>query len=387
MKLKLSLILGSVVISSCGTPAPKNSTIIADTTAKVEKVAVDHNRHYQNPLNQTARIIAGMSTPTDTLYQAVRESQHWKSYAKESASVWQAYDERSKNLYQWVDNEVLPNTATLKTVFYPFSGPDFLYGNLIFPNAETIYMLGLEDIGSVPDFSKITTEEIDEYIAFYKRSISEVLEGSFYHTNNMKNYLHNAKIDGVTPVLMLFLAQRGKQISAVNFIIIDKEGTMQTVENDAAFKKTTARGVEIKYYNGADDIERKIYFFTGNVADGGLGENPAYDKFYRSLRPEGAFIKSATYLMHKSYFSVIRNVLLDNCKVIIQDDSGIAYKYYDPKSWNIQLYGTYRQPINLFSNLYEEDLFRAYKESTTVKPINFRIGYSNPSNVRIATKK
>lgn len=385
MKLLFVIILNTLAVCACDGVAPKKAPIVTNDTVKA--VAVDYNRHYNNALNQTARIIAGINVPTDTMFAPVRNSESWKSYAAESDTIWKRYDKSSDKLTSWVKSEVLPLTDTLQRVFYPFSGPDFLYGNLMFPNARTMYMLGLEEIGTIPDFSEISADQIDEYIAFCKRSISEVLQGSFYHTKNMKNYLHNDQIDGVTPVLMLFLAQRGKQISEVNFMTIDSAGVTHKVANDNKFKRLATRGVQIKYYNGTDDIEREIYFFTGNVADGGLGETPAYDKFYRSLRPQGAFVKSATYLMHKSYFSTIRNVLLDNCQVVVQDDSGIAYKFYDPKKWDIQLYGTYTSPIGLFSNLYEQDLYDAYRGGATVKPLNFRIGYSNPSNLRVAKRR
>ena len=71
--------------------------------------------------------------------------------------------------------------------------------------------------------------------------------------------------------------------------------------------------------------------------------------------------------------------------MILQDDSGIAYKFYDKAKWDITLYGTYEKPIPLFKDFYEADLFDAYKKSA--KPVDFRYGYNRKSNFLLAQKK
>jgi hypothetical protein len=90
--------------------------------------------------------------------------------------------------------------------------------------------------------------------------------------------------------------------------------------------------------------------------------------------------------MHKSYFSIIRKTCLQHSALLLQDDSGIAYKYFDQTKWNIQLYGSYSKPIKLFEEFYEPDLTEAYTKST-VKPLKFRFGYNQQSSVLIATRK
>lgn len=383
---KSLLIVPLSLLLACGSSAETKQTTDTDSTmTKVETTPkiVDVS---QNRLNQTARIIAGITNPKDSSFSNITSTTQWQKYAAESQQKWKEYHSKNQTMYSWFEKEILPSTSSLREIYYPFSGPDFLYGNLIFPDARNIYMFGLEEIGSVPDFSTIKPSDVDAYLTFYKKSIGEVLQYSFYRTLGMKEYLHNANIDGVTPVLMLFLAQAGKQISEINMLTLNEDGSTRKVGDDENFRKMTNRGVEIKYYNGKDDVERRIVFFTGNIADGALEQNTAYKRYYQSLRPEGAFSKSATYLMHKSYFSQVRNVILNNCKVVVSDDSGVAYRLYDPKVWDVKLFGTYTQPINLFKDFFEADLLEAYKNSNA-KPLGFRIGYSSPSNMRLVTRK
>ncbi len=46
-------------------------------------------------------------------------------------------------------------TAARPTMFYMFSGPDFLYANAFYPNAKTYVLSGLEPVGTVPDLTTL----------------------------------------------------------------------------------------------------------------------------------------------------------------------------------------------------------------------------------------
>jgi hypothetical protein len=90
--------------------------------------------------------------------------------------------------------------------------------------------------------------------------------------------------------------------------------------------------------------------------------------------------------MHKPYFSIIRNTCLEKSVLILQDDSGIGFKYFNKDKWIIKLYGTYDKPIKLFGDSFEPDYLEAFKTSHP-QPLSFHIGYSPRSNLLIAIKK
>ena len=89
--------------------------------------------------------------------------------------------------------------------------------------------------------------------------------------------------------------------------------------------------------------------------------------------------------MHKAYFSTIRNTVLSKAAVILQDDSGIKYSYFDPTKWEIRLYGMYERPIALFGNHFEADLYAAYRRGG-VRPLPFRRGDNSQSNQLLARR-
>ncbi|MEA4886125.1 MAG: hypothetical protein VB063_05510, partial [Bacteroides graminisolvens] len=98
------------------------------------------------------------------------------------------------------------------------------------------------------------------------------------------------------------------------------------------------------------------------------------------------FIKSASYLMHMTYFSGIREGILNHTSAVLQDDSGIPLPFYDTEKWDVTLYGTFEKPISMFGKYVQPELREAYEQADP-KPLNFRIGYARQSNLQIARKK
>ncbi len=80
--------------------------------------------------------------------------------------------------------------------------------------------------------------------------------------------------------------------------------------------------------------------------------------------------------MNYGTFSIIRNICLAKSKSILQDDTGIAFRYVDKSKWNYKLYGSYIKPVDDFSGVWQDDLSATYKkDSANVKKLAFSLGY------------
>jgi hypothetical protein len=388
--IAISIIVISV-ISSCNSNLNENKkakVIRTDTTAisiykSISDTLTDEAVKKIEYLNTVARFIAGLpalvKSPLDTFYKTLA----WKKYAKESVESWKKFNNYTKSIKQWSKTEINPSVDSIKTLFYPFSGPDFLFADMIFPKVEKIVMIGLESPGSIPQFDMSLMDSLHKVFNLYNTAIEDVINLSFFKTKNMKDELSNKTINGTTPILMLFLANSGKLILEVNPKNLNNEGKLVNVRKGSLNYST----VEIKYKNPGDSIIRTIYYLSTNLADPALQSNKPFRLFLKNIDNNCvSFVKSASYLMHKSYFSIIRKTILNKSAFILQDDSGIAFKYYDRTQWNIQLYGIYQQPIDLFKEFYENDLNEAYQESQS-KPLNFKMGYNSKANLLFAIKK
>jgi len=65
-------------------------------------------------------------------------------------------------------------------------------------------------------------------------------------------------------------------------------------------------------------------------------------------------------MTHHKNFSTIRGLVLAKSAAVLQDDSGIPYRYFDAANWRVQLYGNYEKPYGSFAWLEQPDLRKAY---------------------------
>jgi hypothetical protein len=93
--------------------------------------------------------------------------------------------------------------------------------------------------------------------------------------------------------------------------------------------------------------------------------------------------------MHSDNFSKVRGYLLAHSKVILQDDSGIPYRFFTNDKWDLRFYGKYLGPINRFLKNKQPDLEKDRAASSS-PPLPFSFGYQwqpSRSSLMIATPK
>ena len=139
-----------------------------------------------------------------------------------------------------------------------------------------------------------------------------------------------------------------------------------------------------------------------DVSNGGLERHPEFALYLKSNAPAATLIKSASYLLQDAPFSGIRRTILDTTAFLLQDDSGLPYRFLSKKNWDVTLYGDYLGPKRDFKTGFQPDLSKAYKEpgvtksaspgaaSGAAKPLPFHFGYhweeNRESCVQVALK-
>ena len=275
-------------------------------------------------------------------------------------------------------------------MFYPFSGPDLLNVVTMFPGSSTYVLVGLEPVGSVPRRATLSNPKLFPAL---KASLWSVLNFSFFRTNDMAVDLKSVELDGALPLMMLFAARTGHQIQEVRYVQLSTEGQL-TAADSTIIRKPGPKvipGVELTMLSPAGK-EQKVQYFSADISDWKMGTNKeAVVQYVASLGPLTTYVKSATYLMHKPYFSKIRNLILTRSNYLLQDDSGIAMKYIPAADWRFTYYGTYKRPINLFAKHYQPELTSTYTDTTNrPRPLPFGTGYNwrqNDSNLLLARRK
>ena len=354
---------------------PRSSRLIAPDTTYAQDVAL---------------YLGGQQPSQHSNLTQLAATSAWQAFAKDQDKSWASYRAtHTTRMTKWAGTELDSVHANSPTIFYPVSGPDFLNVFTMFPTSQTYVLLGLEPVGSVPARASLENPKLFPAV---KASLWSVLNFSFFRTNDMAVDLKSVELDGALPLMMLFAARTGNQITAIRPVQLDATGKLVDAPTDTtqATDSKAVSGVEMKLRD-PDGQPKTVYYFCTDLSNHGLNQKPAPLAFVRSLGPLTTYVKSATYLMHKIYFSEVRRLVLRRSRYILQDDSGIAMKYFQKGAWQFNYYGTYRRPINLFAKHYQPELTAAYTDSLRrPKSLPFGTGYNwrqTDSNLLLARRR
>jgi hypothetical protein len=341
-------------------------------------------------VQDVALYLAGLPPSQQSELHALVQQPAWQAFAKDQDKSWLNYrTTHTERMTKWGATELDSVQRSSPTIFYPFSGPDFLNVFTMFPTSQTYVMMGLEPVGSVP--ARASLENPKLYPAI-KASLWSVLNFSFFRTNDMAVDLKSVELDGAVPLMMLFAARTGNQVLSIRPVQLDAAGKLIDAPADTTIKRDPKfiPGAEMKL-RGPDGQPKTVYYFSADLSDWKLNAKSAPTEFVRTLGPLTTYVKSASYLMHKAYFNKVRRVVLRRSRFILQDDSGIAMKYFQHGAWNFTHYGTYRRPINLFAKHYQPELTAAYKDSLhRPQALPFGTGYNwrqTDSNLLLARRR
>jgi hypothetical protein len=317
-------------------------------------------------VDDTAKFLAGMMPSADSPLAPLTQDAAWQRHARFFDSAFGQLEQRQiSKIRAWADTNL---AAPRPTMFYMFSGPDFLYANAFYSKASTYVLSALEPVGAVPDLSRLPRGGVASALHNVERSLGSILSFSFFITKDMKGDLQAGQISGTLPILYVFLARSGMTVKSVGPVALDSNGAAYFAgENPGA---NAVRGVRI-IFAGSDGQEKTLYYFSTDLSNSGVKAS-GFLKFCETLGPGNSLIKSASYLLHSGNFTTVRNFLLNNSATIIQDDSGIPLAYYSTTKWRLFPFGRYLGPIDKFPGTYQPSYAELFRRA---QPIDFGIGY------------
>lgn len=329
-----------------------------------------------NVYDEVARFISGLPCSTKPL-KTLQESVEWMNFSETLGKNWADLDtKRLQPMKTWADAEMAETNTTTKVLFYPFGGPDFLTAFLLFPKVDAYVLLGLEFVGKLPDFEQAIPQHIATYTENLLAALSDFFNKSYFITKNMNATLTDNKVDGVLPVICFFLEKTGHKIVGIKRSELLEKGEL--LEADMAVPKKRFRrpyGVRIDFVTNGSDRVRTVHYFSCDLVDDAFRKDSPLYLYLNNLPFETSFIKSASYLMHYREFSNIRNMVLAKSRFVLEDDTGIPYRYFPAKDWEAQLYGEYIKPVSDFAGVEQKDLKEAYADPARVKKLPFHLGY------------
>lgn len=368
MKRLLLLPLACLAAASCGPskPPPRGQTQIYDpnleTFATVQGEAT---------ANDIARFLAGRPVEHGAALSRLQQTSEYQGHAMEMGRNWRVFaSKRTGKQRDWSAANVRPLTGDPRVLLYPFGGPDLLHATALFPNASNYVLLGLEPAGGLPYLENQNAGAVLSSLNRLGMAMDTQLKHGYFITKDMKGDLAGGPMPGVTPILLATLSLMNADV--------------QSVESINAGGRN---GVDIRFRLPGGGNRRAIYV-CGDLSNSGF--NSSYRSWLSSYGGSVAYFKAASYLMHDSGFSGIRDWVLGNCRAVVQDDSGIPYRNFDASKWDVRLFGNYEAPIELFAKHMQPDLKTAYDTTGGGPPVPFGSGYQirdYNANLLVAVRK
>jgi hypothetical protein len=298
-----------------------------------------------------AKFLAGLPVH-DPALAALTQTPGWEQHSNLLGAKWEQMEVRQMGAVRaWAGENLAQFHGATSAVYYMFSGPDFLYAHAFFPNASPYILCGTEPVGAVPDPTQMAGLALSADLANLRHSMDTMLTTHYFITKDMRADFQHGQIGGTLPVLYVFLARSGCTIRNV---------------------LVNPSSVQIDF-TGSSGRKQTLFYFKTDLSNG--AGNGAFLNFCHKNGPGVSLLKSASYLLAGEGFSTVRNFLLTNSRFIVQDDSGIPLKAFDPKHWSFRYYGSYTTPIDLFKNYYQAPLAAAYQHSNPA-PLGFSFGYA-----------
>ncbi len=321
-----------------------------------------------------ARWLAGL--PQNGALKAFNLVPVWKEHASELDKAWaESERDRLTKVRAWAPAALGETCTSDAPVFYFFSGADFLYPHALFPNARTYVMCAREPVGSQPDPTRIAAEEMPGALATFRKSLSTLLDFSYFITTDLRRDIDQRHIPGILPVLELILTRQGHRVLEVLPVRCDARGTISIDPR----VKGGSPGVRIRFQR-AEHPEQTLFYFYGDISNSGLKTHGGVLKFCETLGRGRGFLKAASFLPHESGFSQIDQWLLANCFAIVQDPSGIPVRQFPAGKWTLKFWGRNPEPIELFAKYAQQELRDILAAEPGLK-IPFGFGYQfEPEN-------
>lgn len=316
------------------------------------------------------RFLAGLPIRHGAALSRLQQTEAYQLHQREMGKLGRnTVGMRMDLMATWSKAAVAPVIGSGGTVNYPFGGPDLLHVSAVFPQASTYALMGLESVGAVPPLESLPPDEVLAALASFRQTTQTQLRVGYFVTDDMRSTLERGALRGVTPILLSTVAMMGGKVKSATSISAGGNPGVELQYDDAGGKRHTA------------------LYVAGDLSNRGFGGG--YRQWVASLGGKTTYFKAASYLMHDGNFSQAREFFLSQSRVILQDDSGIPFRYFAQDQWTFRFYGDYQSPIPLFAKHRQEDLRQAF-ETHPKGPLGFGSGYHasySNANLLLAIKR
>ena len=287
-----------------------------------------------------------------------------KKLADESWAIYQ--NDHGQPIKEWAKNEV--RFERTGTVFYPFSGPDFVTANQLYPDADRYVMVAMQAAGEPALLAPMSPERAQHFQTKFLREWKRFAYNAFFITAELEadRFAKSAHI-GITTILTTFALYTGYDVAELYPIAYDPAS--------GQFIKAQGPWNSVRLVLKKNGKTVALDYVSLDLSDQNLLVNEPMRGWLSHMTQHPMLIKAASHLLQDGNFIVLRDMIVKNAPIVVQDETGVDYAQLK-KIGNVQLYGGFSLPFEQFSPHKQQSLAQAYKQATDVEPIPFAFSYN-----------
>ena len=327
--------------------------------------AVGGEIEYNRRATATAQILAGITpNPIEPALKKFVETDAFKEHQLGMTNSWNQVRGRIQTIDTWRNQEIKLAATQKKNLLYPFSGPDFLNAYTFFPDHSRYVFFSLERPGSLPDLESVTLVQFTKLLQDVRSAFRDIFERNYFITSYMTKQLTTPWVRGAVPVMAIMMALMNRRIVRIEPLDLFPDLTKAYDTPEGKRPRMLLRGVRIEFTNPANASgTQQLYYVSLDATDKALEYYPDFLNWVGQYKPATVLLKSASYLLHDDQFAKTRAMLLESADIVVQDDTGIPYRYLNQTPWHVKLYGRYHRPIRPMGYAYQKDLEIAFKDN------------------------
>lgn len=288
--------------------------------------------------------------------------------------LWRVYQTHiGAPMMKWAVSEIAFKPGG--TVLYPFSGPDFVTVSSLFPDADRYILVAMQAGGAPAQLASMPAPRQQAFQAKFLREWAKFSRLGFFRTDDLNEDLRDRHAYiGTTTILMTFAHYMGYRVNEVYPIVLDA-ASGEFVRSDLAPWKS------VRLVLSKSGRSSTIDYVSVDLSDAYLSQAQPMRDWLNRQSSHPVLLKAASHLLQESYFSILRDMIVANASLVVQDETGLNYTYLE-QIGKVQLYGGFLYPHELFNRNKQASLARAYQTAKDVKPLPFGFSYNKSAERR-----
>ena len=260
------------------------------------------------------------------------------------------------------------NTLGTKKLTYVFSGADIVTPLTLFNSASHYTLIA----DQVPEY--IPPREISPaQVAKECQTQAYFARFGYFRTHDLEGR------DSVKPRFIKMLAysilMSGGSIAKMEYLKIAPDGQLEVRDSPTAVRPDGLRF----HVATADKRPVLVDYLRMNLSNSGLVAEPRLQQFLATHTDDTIFIKSASHLLQKNYFSILAGLITERAHSVVQDETGLDVELLT-RHYQVESYGKFLRPHPLWHDSPSGVRLRQFLSAkTALQPLPFTIGYEKTS--------